>query len=160
MLYDRGGWRSEISTGKGGWAVRELGSAPGRVGAFDYSGLPLSLDPKSQATDPLPWLRSFSTFYVSNYDGEYLTQPNEVTEDVDPDPGVEQLEAVLDTLYVGQGSLQSENRPVMTVHRGSEGGVFVYSGFPLWYFQRAQGIQVADFVLQRIFGLTRDPVER
>ncbi|MEY4375340.1 MAG: hypothetical protein RL760_1507, partial [Candidatus Eisenbacteria bacterium] len=45
-------------------------------------------------------------------------------------------------------------------YHGREGPPFVFSGFPIWYFQRAQAISLLDFVLQRIWGLSRRPVTR
>jgi hypothetical protein len=48
----------------------------------------------------------------------------------------------------------------MTYYRGLECGPVMFSGFPIWYFQRAQAIQLVDFVLQQVWGLTRQPVPR
>jgi hypothetical protein len=48
----------------------------------------------------------------------------------------------------------------MTLYHGGENPTFVFSGFPVWYFQRAQAIPLVDFVLQRIWGLSRQPVPR
>jgi hypothetical protein len=36
----------------------------------------------------------------------------------------------------------------------------VFSGFPIWYFQRSQTIDLVDFVLQRLWGMSRRPVPR
>jgi hypothetical protein len=36
----------------------------------------------------------------------------------------------------------------------------VFSGFPLWFFRRSQQIPVVDFVLQQLWGYTRQPVSR
>jgi hypothetical protein len=43
----------------------------------------------------------------------------------------------------------------MTYYHGSEGGPVVFSGFPIWFFQRSQCQALADFVLQDIWGLSR-----
>jgi hypothetical protein len=47
--------------------------------------------------------------------------------------------------------------PVMTYYHGLQSPEMVFCGFPLWYFQRAQVIKLADFVLQEIFKLPAPP---
>jgi hypothetical protein len=98
--------------------------------------------------------------YLSQYAAEHLTKPNNIVELDNPDPNVGQPIATLDTLYETIGGAAGSGWPVMTVYHGSENNTFVFSGFPLWYFQRAQSIQLVDFVLQRVWGLTRTPVVR
>jgi hypothetical protein len=46
-------------------------------------------------------------------------------------------------------------QPVMTYYHGFESGPVVFSGLPVWYFQRTQGQGLVDFVLQDIWGYTR-----
>ena len=41
----------------------------------------------------------------------------------------------------------------MTYYHGSESGSVVFSGFPIWQFQRSQCAALVDFVLQDIWGL-------
>jgi hypothetical protein len=36
----------------------------------------------------------------------------------------------------------------------------VFSGFPIWDFRRVEQIALVDFVLQELWGLTRDPISR
>ena len=76
---------------------------------------------------------------------------------LDP-PGV--TSSVLDTLYHTAGGEAGSGWPVMTIYHGSQAPLFVFSGFPVWYFQRQQGIELVDFVLQRVWGMTRRPVAR
>jgi hypothetical protein len=45
--------------------------------------------------------------------------------------------------------------PVMTYYHGSQSAPMVFSGFPIWYFQRQQCQNLTDFVLQDIWGLPR-----
>ena len=44
----------------------------------------------------------------------------------------------------------------MTYYHGFESGSVVFSGFPIWYFQRSQSMKLADFVLQDIWRLRRE----
>ena len=66
----------------------------------------------------------------------------------------------MDTLYETQGGQAGTGRPVMTLYHGRENGLFVFSGFPIWYFQKSQAIGVVDFVLQNVWGMTRKPIPR
>ena len=114
---------------------------------------------KSPDTDPLPPLRG-SDFYLIGYPAEHLSQPDAVIEDTDPDPARDRPASALDTLYVTAGGAAGSNWPVMTLYHGTESTPFVFSGFPLWYFRRSQGIELVDFVLGRVWGLSRRSVPR
>ncbi|MEQ1831664.1 MAG: hypothetical protein ABL977_01330 [Candidatus Eisenbacteria bacterium] len=157
-MYDWAHWRSEISMLRTFRATRSNRAVGGWGGAPDYTRLPATLDEKSPATDALPPLRS-NTFYQGQFIAEFLSKPNSII-DADPtvptDPGV----AVLDTLYETQGGDAGTGKPVMTLYHGREGPLFVFSGFPPWYFQRQQAIQLIDFVLQDVWKLQRKPVPR
>ena len=48
----------------------------------------------------------------------------------------------------------------MTLYHGPGSAGVVFSGFPVWYFKRPQGIAVIDWVLQSYWGLSRAPVPR
>jgi hypothetical protein len=48
----------------------------------------------------------------------------------------------------------------MTLYHGLENAPFVFSGFPLWYFSRAQAIQLGDWVLHDLWHLPREPLWR
>lgn len=157
-MHDWAHWRSEISMLRTFRAARSSRAVGGWSGAPDYTRLPVTLDEKSPATDARPPLRS-STFYEGQFIAEFLSKPNSII-DADPtvptDPGV----AVLDTLYETQGGDAGAGKPVMTLYHGRDGPLFVFSGFPPWYFQRAQAIQLVDFVLQDVWKLQRKPVPR
>jgi hypothetical protein len=148
MMYQDAHWRSEISMKSPGRAQLNAGLAA-YGGAPDWSLLPARLLEKTAQTDPQPPMRTIpSQFYITQYPGEALTQPNVI--------------AGLDTLYFAtNGDLATGVfLPVMTLYHGTDCGPTVFSGFPLWYFQRAQAIQLGDFVLQRVWHLTRRAVAR
>ncbi|MBI5708770.1 MAG: hypothetical protein HZC42_00445 [Candidatus Eisenbacteria bacterium] len=159
MMYSGPHWESEITLGQPRQAERNTVFRPW-PGAPDYSVLPALLLERTTGTDPVPPERGAGTFYQTSYRGEFLSKANQVVEDVDPDPDIYQEGAALDTIYYALGGSVPEGEPIMTYYHGSEVGPVVFSGFPLWYFQRAQAIQVADFVLQGIWGLPRAPVTR
>jgi hypothetical protein len=153
-MYDDAHWRSEIKVLSSFRAVRSARAVGGWPGAPDYSALPDPLLEKSPDTDPLPPLRT-GNFYLTSYAAEVLSKPNDVVE------GAAAARAsTLDTLYETQGGAIGSGWPVMTVYHGSENASFVFSGFPIWYFQRGQTIALVDFVLQRLWGLSRKPVSR
>ena len=159
MMYDIVHWQSEISGFTAQGASRATGPLGGWAGAPDYSALPSVLEARSGATDPQPPIRSAFAFYLSDYLAEYLSKPNLTVEDLDPDPDLNRPGPALDTLFNVSGGIGS-GLPVMTYYHGSENGPFVFSGFPLWFFRRPQAIQLADWVLQSVWHLPRDPVAR
>jgi len=119
------------------------------------------LTPRTCATDPPSPLRGCNSLYLlSTFTAEFMgthasAGSNFIIEDVDPRPNHERLESTLDTLYVSFGGTAPTGRPIMTYYHGSEGGSVVFSGFPIWHFQRAQCAALVDFVLQDIWGLVR-----
>jgi len=80
--------------------------------------------------------------------------------DVDADPSTFHQVSVLDTLYESVGGQMGASRPVMTLYHGPSGQRQVFSGFPLWYWRRDEQIAIADFVLQKVWGIPRQPVPR
>ena len=129
-------------------------ATPAGGGSLPFMG------PRSCATDPPSPLRDCGSFYIiSNYPAELMGQlvsatPNYVREDADPSPDGVREESTLDTMYyciLGT----APQRPVMTYYHGFETPQMVFSGFPLWFFQRAQARTLGDFVLRDIFGLSR-----
>lgn len=152
-------WRSEATTYRSAQARRSARAVGGWPGAPDYSALPATLLPKSASTDPLPPLRTAGQFYSSLFYSEYLTRPNTILERV-PGSFPDSFASALDTLYETVGGQSGTGYPIMTVYHGTEKSQVVFSGFPLWYFRRAQGIELTDFVLQRLWGMTRRPVPR
>jgi hypothetical protein len=131
------------------------------------------LEPKTAATDPRAEeapTRSSSSFYQTTYFIEFLQEPNMIVEDLDPDPGVENPQSTLDTLYRATGAQlfkPVQHVPMTYYHGPAPGNVsFVFSGFPFWNFKRTQGQGLVDFVLRDLWGLspsapapvaTRDP---
>jgi hypothetical protein len=142
------------------------------MGRYDSAGVtpppyglpPQALELKSAASDPrleeAP-TRSASAFYQSTIFIEFLQDLNYIVEDVNPDPDSLREESTLDTLYRATGSQLF--KPVMhvpmTYYHGPEPNneTFVMSGFPFWAFKRTQGQELVDFVLQRLWGLTKSP---
>ena len=159
LMYDSAHWRSEITILNSARAARSSRAVGGWPGAPDYTQLPTELIEKTPETDPLPPLRANSV-YLSNYPAEHLTKPNDIVELDNPDPNIGHIIATLDTIYETQGGNAGTGRPVMTLYHGRDNATFVFSGFPPWYFQRAQLIQLVDFVLQNVWGLSRKPVAR
>jgi hypothetical protein len=105
-------------------------------------------------------MRASNAFYATSYKGEVLSQPNPIVEDLGTDPEHPLTTSVLDTLYYAAYGDAGAQEPVMTYYRGRECGPVLFSGFPVWYFQRAQAIQLVDFVMHQVWGLTRRPVPR
>ena len=160
MLFHTAHWRSEVRTRSPMRAARNgqlLSTGPG---APDYSTLPVTLQERTTASDPLPPMRASNAFYATSYKGEVLSQPNPIVEDLGTDPEHPLTTSVLDTLYYAAYGDAGAQEPVMTYYRGRECGPVLFSGFPVWYFQRAQAIQLVDFVMHQVWGLTRRPVPR
>jgi hypothetical protein len=159
LMYDSAHWRSELTVLFSVRATRSARAVGGWPGAPDYSQLPPELAEHSVLTDPLPPLRA-NLSWPASYGAEYLTKPNSIIEFDPPIPGVGVAYSALDTLYETLGGQAGSGHPVMTLYHGADDNLFVFSGFPLWYFSRAHAIPLVDFVLQRIWGLTRRPVAR
>ena len=131
----------------------------------DYSKLAAFqiLQARTCTSDPPPPLRFCDPFFWQRpYPAEFIgrvppssSPPNYVREDADPRPNHERLESTLDTLYLAVGGSMPGPLPVMTYYHGFESGPVVFSGFPIWYFQRVQCQAIVDFVLQDIWGLSR-----
>lgn len=179
IMYDGAHWRSAFTTTQAGirllrsaraeqiadrpWSHRDaFTGAPLR--SPDYRRLPAEMRWRDPATDPLPPTRTSqqgSLYYRSGFTCEYLFVPNVITEDVDPDLDVEHVQAVLDTLMDAHSVLlRTTPAPVMTWYHGREANHFVFSGFAPWDFRREDCIRLADFVLQDLWGLPRQPVDR
>jgi hypothetical protein len=130
----------------------------GWPGAPDYALLPPQLEEKSADTDPMAPNRTNPTdFYRSNCVVEFLTKPNAILE---RDPVTRETASTLDTLYETLGGAAGSGRPVMTLYHGPGSPGVVFSGFPVWYFKRPQGIALIDWILQTYWGLSRAPVSR
>ena len=176
FAWDAAHWRSEFVASRpltlprrSTWALGSW-SQPGwqysrPVTAPDYSRLPASLRRRALALgDSLPPTRTgySASFYSTAISPavEYLTIENFIHEDVDPDPGVTDSRAVLDTLMQFQGGALATqftgNVPVaMTYYHGIETPRFVSTGFDLWTWSRQDVAALVDFVLQDIWGMNR-----
>ncbi|HVP14997.1 MAG TPA: hypothetical protein VMS88_05605, partial [Terriglobales bacterium] len=157
LMWDLPHWRSEIRVKKPAGAGINNQLKASWPGAPNYSLLPRGLDPH---TDPLPPMRGPNQFYATTYWGEVLTRTNDIDEDFSDRPDTVVTRSALDTLYWATGGDVTYHCPVMTYYHGTETGSVVFCGFPLWYFQRAQAMQLGDFVLQKIWGLAREPLPR
>src|SRR5262249_47369270 len=125
----------------------------------DYSVLPDVLLDRNTGGDPPPPNRA-GTIYPGSCGAEFLSRPNSIIEFNPPDPVTGVPYAALDTLYETGGGSAGVGHPVMTYSHGRETGSVVFSGFPIWFFQRDGCIQLVDFVLQKIWGLNRQPLPR
>lgn len=164
FLFDIAHWQSEVTIGvsaQGQKPATPPGAWPGHP---DYSKLPDILFQKYPDTDPIavyaPNRTNQSDYFQSSYAVEGISKPNVIVEDIDPAPGVVKPQSVLDTLYVSAGGIIGLGKPTMTYYHGTRHAPVVYSGFPLWYFQRAQQIQIVDFVMQDLWGKPRRNVPR
>jgi hypothetical protein len=125
----------------------------------------VSLNPRTCTSDPPPPQRFCNSFYLlASYPAEFIgrtpgnsSPPNYIREDVDPRPDFVREESTLDTLYAATGGAMSQPLPVMTYYHGGQTPQMVFSGFPLWYFQRKQVIELIDFVMQQIFKFPAPP---
>ena len=172
LMYSGAHWRSEMLTQvvtvsatriiKSPRATAQPWTSPGwnysrPLTNPDYSRLPTLMRAKSLARgDSLPPTRTVSAhFYgATTFDAEYLTEPNDIQEDYDPDPFAVRMVSGLDTLMDVKGfSLApTGNEPaIMTYYHGVEGPQFIFSGFNFWTWTRSDCKQIVDFVLQEIW---------
>jgi hypothetical protein len=170
FMYDFAHWQSGIrivpaqrALLNAPLATGDPTTAPGRgwPGQPPYEKLvthvPILL-PRTCATDPPSPLRDCGPFYlIGTYTAEFLFRPNAIVEDVDPRPNHETPMSALDTLYMALGGTTGGRFPVMTYYHGSQSAPLVFSGFPVWYFQRQQCQALTDFVLQDVWGLSKQP---
>lgn len=132
----------------------------------NYSRLPPEMRWKTSTTDPVPPTRLPSgagLFYLTSYPSEYLFEGNSILEDTDPDPEVTRQQAVLDTLIEASGQVlltSTRRAPTMTYYHGNSARQFVFTGFAPWNYAREDCIALVDFVLQDLWGLPRQPVDR
>ena len=141
---------------RGGWSGHGMDAT---LAAPDYSRLPTQLRLRTPELDPLPPSRlagQADLYYGRVVPVEYVSAPNVIVEDLDPDPGVVRNESVLDTLIeCVSPTVGSAPAPTMTYYHGREHGTFVFSGFALWDWTRSDAQTLVDFVLQEVWGLSR-----
>ena len=139
----------------------------------DYTALPTTLQFRSPATDPIWPYRSVGDFYVGNrtYSGngvnlEFISLENYIREQIPvPIPGSSVERSTLDSLYLAYGPsypmqmLQSSSgegvNTVMTYYHGLDNNSLVFSGTSIWDFTRADCQSLVDFVLGRLWGLSK-----
>jgi hypothetical protein len=179
LMYDAAHWQSGFSNGNFHIAVERspradaIAAAPwthpdrwtgGEVRAPDYRRLPPEIRPRDPATDPLPPTRlprQSGSYYPSVFTCEYLMVPNVITEDVDPSDTHVEIASTLDTLYEASSILLIRSpAPIMTWYHGADVNRFVFTGLAPWLFHRDDFIGLSDFVLQDIWGLHREAVDR
>jgi hypothetical protein len=179
LMYDAAHWQSGFSNAKAFVTVRrspradEIAASPwshpdrwtgGEVRSPDYRKLPEEMRPLERGVDPLPptrLARQTGLYYPNVFSCEYLMVPNVVTEDVDPSDTDVHIASTLDSVYdVSSLLLLRSPAPIMTWYHGNEANRFVFTGFTPWLFKREDFIGLTDFVLQDIWGLHREPVDR
>jgi hypothetical protein len=158
-LYDAAHVRSALSVelsdaepvrspaARGGWAG---GGPDGTLNAPDYTHAPAALHRRTPATDPIPPTRlasQASLFYPTAGANEFVSAPNEITEGGTP---------TLDTLYeVTSVSAGIDHAPAMLYYHGRDNTPFVFTGFDLWSWSRADCQALVDFVLGDVWGLAK-----
>jgi len=163
-------WNSSPNVGRR-WSNHGIPGQP-LVSQPNYSRLTsnprvsmISLNARTCGSDPPPSQRVCNSFYlVASYPAEFIgrvppnpSPPNFIREDMDPDPNVFREESTLDTIYSAVGGSMPGQLPVMTYYHGAASPQMVFSGFPLWYFQRRQVIELVDFVMHEVFGFPAPP---
>jgi len=157
FMYDLAAWRSEIKVVSAPVTIRRfLGrnqNAP--------PPLPPEMRKRTAANSPFPPGRAgqgASLYYRTSFDIEFLSRPNLIWEDVDPDPDVYREESTLDTLYeVVSFALPatSEHRVVMTWYHPIHQPPFMFTGFSNWDFVRQDCQDLVDYVLRDVWGLPK-----
>jgi len=170
LLYDFAHLRSAIAVSvavaepqrsaaaRGGWSDQ---GPSGKLSAPDYSRLPATLRLRTPDTDAIPPTRTANQaglVYPGASTWEYVAAPNDIREDVDPDPAVDRQASTLDTLYdVTNPQLSVRPAPVMLYYHGLENAPFVFTGFDLWSWTHDDCQGLVDFVLHDIWGMNKAP---
>jgi hypothetical protein len=167
--------------GAGAWTNAKYG-----VSTPDYSRLPERVRQKTLDRDPLFNLDGTSRypyrgfdFYdaTSSWNAELmpgtLTGRNFILENISTNPDSEVIVSTLDSLLIVQGGSgipainQNLGDPqnfsesiIMTYYHGNQSPPFIISGFDLWSASRPDIIGVVDFVLNEVWKLDRQPVDR
>jgi hypothetical protein len=151
--------------------------APTILSAPNYSKLPSEMRPHSAIPDPLPPTRlsnQSGLFYITSYPCEYILEPNFMVEnllDYTAAGGpVKRDISVIDEIYEAESivllrspvryQVSPQRAPQMTYYHGGEANQVVFTGFAPWNYARQDCIALVDFVLQDIWGLSRDNIDR
>jgi hypothetical protein len=173
FMYDAAHWQSRFlersSNFNGGGLSRFAGrheSPPFGSGpdpALPYTRylrqLPPRMEFKTPDSDSLPPNR-MSGFYPTTADIEYMDMDNRIIEDIGLDPDQPNEVSTLDTLYEATGGPlerdETRHYPLMTYYHGpSVPQGFIFTGFDIWTYKRTQCQALVDFVMQRMWGLSR-----
>lgn len=127
-----------------------------------YRNFPTALHLRSLALgDTVPPEKNSGDYYISLTDVEYLSQRNDILEDVDPSPlGIDE-ESTLDTLYYIRGSSvlpQNQNlyNVCMTVYKGPAYQYpIIFTGFNIWSWTKSECQAIVDAVLHDNWGYTK-----
>ena len=141
---------------RGGWS----GHGPdGSLAAPDYSRLPAAMRYRTPDSDPIPPTRlanQGSLYYASTSAIEYVAAPNVIAERINAPGNSPKTEPTLDTLYDASAvPLLVSPAPAMVYYHGRDNAPFVFTGFDLWTWARADCQGLVDFVLGDIWGLPR-----
>jgi hypothetical protein len=160
FLYDILHWRNDVK--ESGGTIYSIQKSPRAVphsaNAPDYSLLPPQMRLKSIALgDSMPPNRS-SNFYLTQISFSFLALENFIIENVNPDPTAAPMDSsTLDTLFndVGPPGAGVVPAPVATYYRGVDNTDVVYTAFDPWIYSKVDFVQLTDFVLQNVWGLSR-----
>lgn len=170
FMYDLARWQSEFRcSAEPAFVNRYLGryrDQPATSGPSAYTQfaneLPATLELKTRTSDPMPPNRTNQgRFYPVVAGLEYLQLENFIIENTSTNPNVVNEVSTLDTIYKASGGglpppLSNPHNVVMTYYHGP--GVpqgFIFTGFDVWSWKRTQCQQFCDFVMQRMWGLSR-----
>jgi hypothetical protein len=165
FMYDVFGWRSRSARSRSRRRRSHPHSISRSADSLDYpcSRIPCSRSPRHRPDQYLcaePDLAG-GLLPGAPWSARGHHEAERVFEDRSTDPTVIHQESVLDTVYESVGGQMGAPRPVMTVfHGGRNGQRQVFSGFQLWYWRREQQLAIADFVLQKVWNMPRQPVPR
>ena len=179
LMYDAAHWRSAFTGDVAGITVdrspraEAIAAAPWSHGdrwtgatltAPDYRRLPERFAYRDAATDPLPPTRrshQANLYYRTSAAVEYLIEPNFIHENVDLTGSTVREASVLDTILEARSLLlKLDPAPVMTWYHGRDVNRFVFTGFAPWDFRRTDCIALVDFVLQDLWGIPRQAIDR
>ncbi len=164
FMFDIVHWQSEIKIGLLALTTttRFFGRYEGRPAPAEYRNLPAEMRFHSLALgDSIPPRPTSSgSFYYTNVDMEYLSQPNLITEDIDPSLLGFDEQSTLDTLYkvVGQTTVPANfNRQnvCMTRYVGPSYTHIIFTGFGIWQYSKVDCQAVVDAVLHDMWGMTK-----